>query len=179
MEPESVEQERHALCRSICCIYRRLESRWTWEHGAEGSKNQAIYGAMKTTLSDSHGDIQGESRLRKVSLSQSLPSAQSSVVYLVSGESCIWYELWYNRLQGNPGRLWVSTFPRPRFLTSHRVMGLPEGISESTHWSPSSKTHILNDRKLYRDLCWRWFINSIVMLLIFQECLWSLLHYSA
>lgn len=88
MGPESVEQERHSLYQSICCLYRRLESRWTWEHGAEGSENQAMYGAMKTTPSDNHGDIEGESRLRKVSLSQSLPSAQSSVVYLLSVESC-------------------------------------------------------------------------------------------
>lgn len=65
MGPESVEQERHSLYQSVCCLYRRLESMWTWEHGAEGLENQAIYGAMKTTPSDNRGDIQGESRLRK------------------------------------------------------------------------------------------------------------------
>lgn len=71
------------------CLDGRLESRWTWEYGAEGSDNPPIDGAMKTTPPDSHAYFQSESRGCKVSLSQSHPSAQNPAVYLPSVESLI------------------------------------------------------------------------------------------
>lgn len=107
-----------SLPTSICYLDGRLESRWTWEHGAEGSENQPIYGTMKTTPSDRHGYVQGES----LSLS---PTHQLRVQFFICHQWSILYDM-NSDITGHKGiqegYRWAIT--HPKFLS-------PEGILES------------------------------------------------